>query len=90
MRRNQHNNDPGGEHINLKVVTQDGNEVYFKCKMTTPLQKLMNAFCQRQGVNAQSVRFFFNGQCLSRLRERTPMNLAMKDGDIIRVAEAES
>ena len=51
----------GGEHINLKVVTQDGNEIYFKCKQTTPLQKLMQAFCNRQGVSTNSVRFLFDG-----------------------------
>tara|TARA_B110001452_G_scaffold176144_1_gene147718 strand:+ start:579 stop:929 length:351 start_codon:yes stop_codon:yes gene_type:complete len=51
----------GGEHINLKVVTQDGNEIYFKCKQTTPLQKLMHAFCNRQGVTMGSVRFLFDG-----------------------------
>ena len=28
-------------HINLKVVTQDGNEIFFKCKTTTTLSKLM-------------------------------------------------
>ena len=55
---------PDAEAINLKVITQDGNEIYFKCKMTTPLQKLMNAFCQRQGVTMQSVRFLFDGQRL--------------------------
>ena len=53
---------PDPETINLKVVTQDGNEIYFKCKMTTPLSKLMNAFCQRQGVQMNSVRFLFDGQ----------------------------
>ena len=42
--------------LSLKVVTQDGNEIFFKCKMTTPLQKLMTAFCNRQGVGNQSVR----------------------------------
>ena len=50
-----------GNHINLKVVTQDGNEIFFKCKATTPLSKLMNAFCQRQGVALASVRFLFDG-----------------------------
>merc|ERR1712137_1047291 len=69
--------------INLKVVTQDGNEIFFKCKKTTPLQKLMNAFCNRQGVSMQSVRFLFDGQ---RLREQqTPSELDMEDGDVIDV-----
>merc|ERR1712216_977485 len=73
----------GGEHINLKVVTQDGNEIYFKCKQTTPLQKLMHAFCNRQGVSMQSVRFLFDG---NRINEtQTPQQLEMEDGDVIDV-----
>ena len=51
----------GGEHINLKVVTQDGNEIYFKCKQTTLLKKLMDAFCRLQRVSSNSVRFLFDG-----------------------------
>ena len=67
----------GGEHINLKVVTQDGNEIYFKCKQTTPLQKLMHAFCNRQGVSMNSVRFLFDG---NRVNEtQTPSQLGMED-----------
>ena len=31
---------PDVDKINLKVVTQDGNEIFFTCKMTTPLQKV--------------------------------------------------
>ena len=31
----------------LKVVGQDGIEIYFKCKQTTPLKKLMDATCER-------------------------------------------
>ena len=69
--------DEKPDTINLKVVAQDGNEIFFKCglpaapctgthiglrgadtpprarrrcKKTTPLQKLMNAYCQRQGA----------------------------------------
>ena len=73
----------GGEHINLKVVTQDGNEIYFKCKQTTPLQKLMHAFCNRQGVSTNSVRFLFDG---NRINEtQTPAQLDMEDGDVIDV-----
>ena len=50
------------EHLNLKVVHHaDGNETYFKCKPTTPLQKLMHAFCNRQGWSTNSARFLFDG-----------------------------
>ena len=76
--------DEGGEStINLKVATQDGNEIFFKCKMTTPLSKLMNAFCQRQGVTMQSVRFLFDGNRIT--PEQTPKDLDMEDGDAIDV-----
>lgn len=49
------------EHLNIKV-TDNNNEVFFKIKRTTQLSKLMNAFCDRQGKNMQSVRFLFDGQ----------------------------
>ena len=49
------------EHINLKVITQEGSEIYFKCKKTTPFLKLMHAFCNRQHVRMESVRFLFDG-----------------------------
>ena len=56
------NNDeqPKSEHLNIKV-TDNNNEVFFKIKRTTALSKLMNAFCDRQGKNLQSVRFLFDG-----------------------------
>lgn len=38
------------EHLNLKVKSQDGEEVFFKIKATTQFKKLMDAYVQRQGV----------------------------------------
>ena len=69
--------------LDLKVVTQAGTEIFFKCKQTTPLSKLMNAFCQRQGINAASVRFLFDGQRLN--PQQTPQELEMEDGDVVDV-----
>ena len=51
---------PRSEHLNIKV-TDNNNEVFFKIKRTTALSNLMNAFCERQGKTAQSVRFLFDG-----------------------------
>lgn len=48
------------EHLNIKV-TDNNNEVFFKIKRSTKLEKLMNAFCERQGKNINSVRFLFEG-----------------------------
>ncbi|KHN98547.1 Small ubiquitin-related modifier, SUMO [Metarhizium album ARSEF 1941] len=50
----------GAEHLNLKV-TDNNNEVFFKIKRSTKLEKLMNAFCERQGKSPASVRFLFEG-----------------------------
>lgn len=49
------------EHLNIKV-TDNNNEVFFKIKRTTKLEKLMNAFCDRQGKDPKTVRFLFEGQ----------------------------
>eukprot|EP00741_Cyanophora_paradoxa_P008256 tig00001278_g7986.t1 len=68
-------------HINLKVKGQDGNEVHFKIKKTSTLQKLMDAYCQRIGQAAGSVRFMFDG---SRIQPaQTPEEIGMEDGDEI-------
>ena len=49
------------EHLNIKV-TDNNNEVFFKIKRSTKLDKLMTAFCERQGKAINSVRFLFEGQ----------------------------
>lgn len=49
------------EHLNIKV-TDNNNEVFFKIKKSTKLEKLMGAFCERQGKALNSVRFLFEGQ----------------------------
>ena len=67
------------ECLTLKAITQDGNEVYFKCKVSTPLQKLMHAFCNRQGVSMNSVRFLFDGNRID--ETQTPQQLDMEDGE---------
>jgi len=76
--------DGGGdaaEFINIKVVDQNSSEVYFKLKRITPLQKLMDAYCTRQGLQASQVRFLFDG---ARVRgEQTPKELQMETDDMI-------
>ncbi|KAL2918799.1 SUMO protein smt3 [Polyrhizophydium stewartii] len=71
------------QHINIKVVAPDQSEVFFKIKRTTPLSKLMNAYCERQGKQRSSVRFMFDG---ARVEDHaTPEQLEMEDGDAIDV-----
>eukprot|EP00246_Nothoceros_aenigmaticus_P016363 TRINITY_DN7382_c0_g1_i3.p3 TRINITY_DN7382_c0_g1~~TRINITY_DN7382_c0_g1_i3.p3 ORF type:complete len:112 (-),score=19.04 TRINITY_DN7382_c0_g1_i3:601-936(-) len=70
-----------GLHLNLKVKSQDGGEVFFRIKSTATLRKLMTAYCERQSVDQSSIAFLFDGR---RLRaDQTPQELDMMDGDEI-------
>ncbi|KAK1440216.1 hypothetical protein QVD17_06041 [Tagetes erecta] len=81
MSANDEDKKPAGDHINLKVKGQDGNEVFFRIKRSTQLKKLMNAYCDRQSVEINSIAFLFDGR---RLRaEQTPDELEMEEGDEI-------
>ncbi|XP_012517019.1 PREDICTED: small ubiquitin-related modifier 2-like isoform X2 [Propithecus coquereli] len=46
-------NTETNNHVNSKVVGQDGFVVHFKIKRHTPLSKLMKAYCERQDTPAQ-------------------------------------
>ncbi|KAH9887803.1 ubiquitin family protein [Xylariomycetidae sp. FL2044] len=75
---------PAGDaqHLNIKV-TDNNNEVFFKIKRTTKLDKLMTAFCERQGKSVDTVRFLFEGQRVQ--KSDTPDSLEMADGDTLEV-----
>lgn len=76
------------EHINLKVMGQDGNIVQFKIKRHTALKKLMSTYCERAGLALQTIRFSFDG---TRINESdTPKSLDMEDGDTIEVFQQQS
>ena len=55
--------------------------MFFILKLSTPLSKLMNAFCNRRGVGANSVYFLFDGNRIN--GKQTPEELEMEDGDVI-------
>ena len=80
------------EIIHLKVRSQvifrthlqDDDEVFFKIKRTTQLKKLMDKYCERQGItNVNNVRFLFDGERL--IDTNTPEELQMQNGDEIDV-----
>lgn len=49
--------------------------MYFKIKKQTPLRKLMDAYCQRQSVDHNSIRFLYDGQRIQ--PEQTPKEVAL-------------
>jgi len=79
---------PDSEHINLKVMGSDNSEVHFKIKRTTQLKKLKMAYCDRQGIPQNSVRFLFDGQRIT--DEMTPKQLEMEDDDVIEVYQEQT
>ena len=52
------------EQLNLRVVGQDGQVIQFKIKQSTPFRKLIHAYCDRQKLAANAMRFMFDGQRL--------------------------
>lgn len=72
---------PEVAQVSLKVVNADGNEVFFKIKRQTPLRKLMDAYCKKQGVNRTQVRFLYDGKPVD--ENKTPDDLEMEDEDVI-------
>ena len=69
------------DSVVLKVVSQDGNEVHFKLKSTTKMQKIMDAFCTKQGTTIAHTRFLYDGQRV--MGDQTPTDLGMEDNDVI-------
>lgn len=61
----------------VAVIVRDshGSEVTFKIKKHTKLNKLMNAFCERQGKSPTQLRFFFDGTRIT--GEDTPESVCL-------------
>ena len=79
--------------INLRVVSQvidcnkitakDGNEVFFKIRKTTPLNKLITTYLERQSLKGENLRFLFDGNRIG--PNQTPEEMDMEENDIIDV-----
>lgn len=69
----------GVASVSIRVTTQAGEETAFKIKPTTPLKKLMDAFCSRMGASRSSVKFLYDG---ARIQDtQTPNDLGMADNE---------
>ncbi|KAF4651796.1 Small ubiquitin- modifier 1 [Perkinsus olseni] len=69
------------QSLQLKVKNAEGKEVMFKLKRGTPLRKLMDAYCTREGLPSDGVRFLYDGERIN--RDSTPQELDMQDQDEI-------
>ena len=69
-------------YVFLRSVCQNANgwnggEMYFKCGHMTRLEKLMQAFCDRQGMSMESARFVFDANRI--YGDQRPGQLGMLD-----------
>ncbi|EMD31163.1 hypothetical protein CERSUDRAFT_89277 [Gelatoporia subvermispora B] len=69
--------------INIKVLTQTGEEVFFKIKRNTKLSKLQGAYASKVGKDVGSIRFLYDGARIN--DDDTPATLEMEDNDTIDV-----
>jgi small ubiquitin-related modifier len=79
----------GDETIQIKMVSQDGTELYFKLKGRTPLSQAFDVACQRFGISREKLRFLFDGNVIYD-GNTTPQDLEMEDGDTLDVVVAQA
>mmetsp|Transcript_7306 Transcript_7306/g.10274 ORF Transcript_7306/g.10274 Transcript_7306/m.10274 type:complete len:91 (+) Transcript_7306:77-349(+) len=71
-------------HLNLVFTSQDGREVHFKVKKTTPFKRMMEAYYAKVGATEQDAfRFLLDGERIHKYQ--TPADVNMEDGDEIYV-----
>ena len=76
--------------ILLRCLDQKEVEVGFKIKKSTPLGRLMDAYCSRFGLQASRVRFMVDGLYGERIEPHdTAEKLGLEDEDIIDVIYSE-
>lgn len=51
--------------ICVRVKSQDGNEMHFRIKPTTPFSKVAHHYCSRTTTDPHAVRFLFDGRRIS-------------------------
>ena len=71
----------GRSKIKVQAATQGGSQVFFSMSMGTPFVRLMSAFCSRQSVSMQGVRFLFDGERLN--GSQTPLEMEFENEDVV-------
>jgi hypothetical protein len=71
--------------VTLKVVdAATGSEIFFKINQNTEMFKLMNAYCNKRGVERGQASFHFNGREIS--NSDTAFGLGMTDDSALTVS----
>jgi small ubiquitin-related modifier len=75
--------EEGEKTITLRVRDQSGEEMFFKVKKSTKMDKIMQAYAQRRGLAANALRFMVDGERLT--SDQTAKMLELEDDDQIDV-----
>ena len=78
--------EEGGENksITINVKDQNNNVTQFKIKRDTKMEKVFNAYAQKNGVDVSALRFFLDGVKIG--KDMTAKLLDLEDDDQIDVA----
>jgi small ubiquitin-related modifier len=63
------------------LLTQNGEETFFKIKKTTKMSKVFQTYAAKKGVQVGSIRFLLDGERIE--PEQTPKMLELEDQDQI-------
>ena len=67
--------------LNLRVRGEDGESIHFMINRTTPMKRLMDAYCARRNNDPDLTGFLFDGNLIS--PSNTALELEMKHVDEI-------
>ena len=77
---------PPAPSLNIRLhKVPEGDEVWFKVKTTTKLQRLFDTYALHKGIGSGSLRFLLDGKRLN--GDQTPEDVDVEDGDQIAVFE---
>nr|ODN93166.1 hypothetical protein L203_00435 [Cryptococcus depauperatus CBS 7841] len=69
--------------LNIRIVNSNHEEVFFKIKRKTKLNKLKIAYADRVGTDVNAIRLLFDGARI--LEDQTADDLELEDGDALEV-----
>jgi small ubiquitin-related modifier len=75
--------DAAENTITLRVREQTGEEMFFKVKKGTKMQKIFSAYADRRGIQVNSLRFMLDGERIQ--PDSTPKMLELEENDQIDV-----
>lgn len=71
--------------LSIRVRSQQGEEVYFRIKPHTVMQKVIKAFSEKLGADSSTIRLMFDGQRVD--PNTTASEVGLQDNDILEVME---